>query len=411
MLKKKKLYKIYKLFANSFRYDAPRHVVFQIPSNGTIYKIHFLVDTGAAVSLIKTHCLGEGTSVNSGKIIEINGISRSKKSIESIGTVQIKLSFFNELIIHDFHMMDSELLNLGYDGILGNDFFESKHAKIDYKNNTLRINDSSIKLHISDPNEHLTPIHTLSPRSETLIQVDILNPEIEEGIVDVEIPIKGVYLAKAITKVDTNNKAYCTILNSTDEFVDINFMRIYLDSIPKNVYHFNKKSNDDSNKRKKLIRDQICTDHLNSEEINSLLDICDEYNSIFYLEGDKLTATDAIKHRIITNTENPVHSKNYRYPEVHKEKVNKQIDKMLEDGIIQPSVSPWSAPIWVVPKKNDSSGKPKWRIVVDYRKLNDVSVGDAFPLPHIIDILDQLGHSRYFTKSCKWISSNSNARR
>jgi hypothetical protein len=48
-------------------------------------------------------------------------------------------------------------------------------------------------------------------------------------------------------------------------------------------------------------------------------------------------------------------------------------------------------------KKKDASGKQKWRLVVDFRKLNDVTVGDSFPLPLISEILDALGKARYFT--------------
>ncbi|GJQ86387.1 hypothetical protein Trydic_g8477, partial [Trypoxylus dichotomus] len=70
---------------------------------------------------------------------------------------------------------------------------------------------------------------------------------------------------------------------------------------------------------------------------------------------------------------------------------------MLKQNIITPSSSPWNSPVWIVPKKADASGRKKWRIVIDYRKLNEISVGDSYPLPNIIDILDQLGHSKYFT--------------
>lgn len=70
---------------------------------------------------------------------------------------------------------------------------------------------------------------------------------------------------------------------------------------------------------------------------------------------------------------------------------------MLKQGIIQPSVSPYSSPLWVVPKKLDVSGERKWRIVIDYRNLNDVTIGDSYPLPNIEYILDQLGHSQYFS--------------
>jgi len=50
-----------------------------------------------------------------------------------------------------------------------------------------------------------------------------------------------------------------------------------------------------------------------------------------------------------------------------------------------------------VPKKLGSDGKRKWRLVVDFRKFNEKIVGDAYPFPDITEILDQLGHSKYFT--------------
>lgn len=70
---------------------------------------------------------------------------------------------------------------------------------------------------------------------------------------------------------------------------------------------------------------------------------------------------------------------------------------MLKQEIIRPSISPYNSPLWVVPKKSDASGQRKWRVVTDYRKLNNFTVGDSFPLPNIDDILDQLGHCKYFT--------------
>jgi hypothetical protein len=70
---------------------------------------------------------------------------------------------------------------------------------------------------------------------------------------------------------------------------------------------------------------------------------------------------------------------------------------MLHDGIIVPSSSPFNSPILVIPKKSDASGKKKWRIVVDFRKLNDDTVGDSFPIPVISEILDALGKPIYFS--------------
>ena len=45
----------------------------------------------------------------------------------------------------------------------------------------------------------------------------------------------------------------------------------------------------------------------------------------------------------------------------------------------------------------DASGKKKWRIVVDYRQLNEKTIGDRYPLPNITDLLDKLGRTQYFS--------------
>lgn len=70
---------------------------------------------------------------------------------------------------------------------------------------------------------------------------------------------------------------------------------------------------------------------------------------------------------------------------------------MLDQGIIRPSFSPWSSPIWIVPKKLDASGKQKWRLVIDYRKINEKTIDDKYPIPNITDILDKLGKANYFS--------------
>ena len=51
----------------------------------------------------------------------------------------------------------------------------------------------------------------------------------------------------------------------------------------------------------------------------------------------------------------------------------------------------------IVPKKLDASGERKYRVVIDYRRLNDKVIGDAYPLPNITDILDRLGKAHYFS--------------
>lgn len=76
-----------------------------------------------------------------------------------------------------------------------------------------------------------------------------------------------------------------------------------------------------------LLKENLRLDHLNGEEKLQLLDICTEYNDIFFLPDDNLTCTKAIQHEIIVTDPSPISSKIYRFPEVHKQEVDKEVKK------------------------------------------------------------------------------------
>lgn len=156
--------------------------------------------------------------------------------------------------------------------------------------------------------------------------------------------------------------------------------------------------NEANSQRLTVLRNSIQTEHLNAEEKSSILNICEEYTEIFHLDGDKLTCTDVVYHKINTHASAQlINERAYRLPIKHKQEIDRQIKKLEEDKIITHSKSPWNAPLLVVPKKPDKDGVVKYRICVDFRKLNQISTGDAYPLPNIADILDQLGKSKYYT--------------
>ena len=101
-----------------------------------------------------------------------------------------------------------------------------------------------------------------------------------------------------------------------------------------------------------------------------------------------------IKHAIeLVEGAKPVMKRPYRLSEVQKQHANEQIRKALAEGWIQPSQSAWGTAILMVPKKDGS-----WRMCVDYRELNSLTIQDAYPMPRIDDLLHKLGGAQYFSK-------------
>ena len=73
--------------------------------------------------------------------------------------------------------------------------------------------------------------------------------------------------------------------------------------------------------------------------------------------------------------------------------LKKQLEELLDKGFIRPNVSPWGAPVLLVKKKDGS-----FRMCIDYRALNRVTVKNKYPLPRIDELLDQLKGAKWFSK-------------
>lgn len=139
------------------------------------------------------------------------------------------------------------------------------------------------------------------------------------------------------------------------------------------------------------------TDHLPADKSKKLHEMLNAHHDIFHLPNQKLTCSTNVECAINTTDDIPVHQKVYPYPAAYADEVKKQIDKLLADGIIRPSRSAWTAPVWIVPKKSDASGEKKFRMVIDYRKINEKTIPDKYPMPEISYVLDQLKGQKYFS--------------
>lgn len=138
------------------------------------------------------------------------------------------------------------------------------------------------------------------------------------------------------------------------------------------------------------------TSHLSVNEKEQLLSVLNRHGEAFHKPDSNLTCSTVVECSINTVDDIPIHQKVYPYPAAYADEVNKQVKKLLDDGIIRPSRSAWTSPVWIVPKKSDASGEKKFRMVIDYRKLNEKTISDRYPMPEINYVIDQLKGQKYF---------------
>ena len=134
-----------------------------------------------------------------------------------------------------------------------------------------------------------------------------------------------------------------------------------------------------------------CAKELTLVQKKEFREILSNHQDVFSKSGE-LGRTSVVYHDIETGSARPIRQPARRLPHHQRAEAQKQIEEMLEKGVISPSNSPWANPVVLVKKKDGST-----RFCVDYRKLNDLTYKDAYPLPRIDDSLDTLCGSKWFS--------------
>lgn len=351
-------------------------------------ELELLIDTGASLSAIKYEILDLTSLILHKSELSINGIGGILKS-EGFVYLPLKYEGFN--FSHKFHVFKN--LPCKAIGILGQDFIRRYRGVIDYSTDTLSLQTSQNTVIL--PMHYYQHILTIGPRCEvikylpTRVNYDcvIYPKEIQEG----------VFLASVVSR-PKNGKIPIRLLNTTEKEVSLNLKDIEIDSLD-NYDFCNFDVPDVSVERVKTLFSLLnLPSYLKKDELLSIEQICAKYSDIFHLPEDKLTVTNIYEQSIkLKDNATPVYRKQYRIPFAQKDELSKQIDKMIENGIIEKTSSEWSSPLLLVPKKEDKNGKRQWRVVIDYRQLNERIQDDKFPLPNITEILESLSGVFYFS--------------
>ena len=134
---------------------------------------------------------------------------------------------------------------------------------------------------------------------------------------------------------------------------------------------------------------QVFYDSLDSE----LLKVVRSFDAVF-APPDREPPNRPVKHVIDLNKDAlPIKRRPYPLPPHKLDAMKTQICELDRNGWIEPSTSPWGAPILFVPKKSG-----EWRMCVDFRDLNSMTIDDSFPLPRIEVMLHRASHAKIFSK-------------
>jgi len=149
-------------------------------------------------------------------------------------------------------------------------------------------------------------------------------------------------------------------------------------------------------KRNLLKLSNVGTDEsgLNSSERLHIQQLLDKYQHLFASDNDAPGRTTLVEHHIdLVEGSRPFKLPARRIPMHLQEEADTEVRRMIDSGIVEPSTSEYFSPPVLVRKKDGSI-----RFCVDYRKLNQFTIKDSYPLPRINEAIDAIGRdAKYFS--------------
>ena len=395
---------------------------FQIPGNANGVPTQFLIDTGAGVSLLRKDVWDKQSSTeaileswNGSVLVGVDG-----SPLDVLGTCETNISLRGEEFCWEMVVVN----NLSSPAILGIDFLKSHQCSINLAEgcvcfpkpqqsdgpSTTQQSDSPRESNASNCKSlkvTLPESLRIPAMSEMEIMASVQGSGVEgtwvvEGIQSKKVP---VLIAHALV-VPTDQGVPVRLLNTQSEPVMIHrgTCIAIMEScvIPSETANAAVSTNDTnitttttpSIPSKEMLQKIVknVSRELTDAQKEKLFSLLHTYSNILASSPSDLGHTKRLQHSIHTGEAAPVRQPVRRVPPHRREEIKDMLQDMQAKEIIQPSKSPWASPIVLVQKKNGGT-----RFCVDYRKLNNLTRKDAYPLPRVDDTLDTLAGSKWFT--------------
>ena len=298
------------------------------------------------------------------------------------------------------------------EAILGLDFLQEQRASIDLGCQTLHLKESGCDIAL----QHPAPVSLCSAEQQvrTANTVEVPPHSRMEIAASVETTVEGTWLLEETTMKraplavararvqPTSTTIPVCVLNTTEEPITLYAGAVLATlqqvEIPvKRVETVNSSESvatDVDPKKQQMLWNlsEKCGTDLSPGEREMFFHLLLTYADVMACSIADLGRTNRLRHRIDTGNAHPIRQPVRRIPPHRREEVRRLLDQMLEKRIVEPSSSPWASPVVLVRKKDGST-----RFCIDYRKVNEVTRKDAYPLPRIDTTLDALHGSQWFT--------------
>ncbi|GFX74346.1 retrovirus-related Pol polyprotein from transposon 412 [Trichonephila clavipes] len=354
---------------------------------------NMIIDTGANVSIIRNDLaqkLQEKLIWTPPRVV-LQTVTGEKIDIH--GKLKVKIKFGDTTYQHAVHVAD-----IADPFILGLDFLKEHGFTLDFNKNELRsIHEEVTIFKIEHRTESIRQVTaneniTIPPRTEIIVPGYIGNDvSFNSGLIGTaENKANGLLIAS--TLVDLSRKTIpVRICNVTEKPRVFQNGEVLATCSPVTCV-CKSSSLLLSNSPQQLTPDLLENAELSPEQKSSAERLFQEFEDVFSRNSSDIGHTTVTQHRIDTANHPPIKQHPRRLPFAKQEEVGTLLREMQENDIIEPSSSPWASPIVLVRKKDGST-----RFCVDYRKLNDVTKKDSYPLPRIDDTLDTLSGHKWFS--------------
>lgn len=377
--------------------------------------IECLVDTGASMVFIHSNVAKKLLASDIG--VEIEQLPKPVKVVMGNSSVTYCKYAINFQLVHDNNVLSIKAYvtnDLPYPMILGLSFLERYGAVINIAKKIMYLDESVSNLAMEpEPIDcfiYLNEDVYIPPKCEVLVEVMVnsnsnhdsngnsrSNSLIKEELFimnyDTLTEATSVFTAKGILN-PTKEKLYIALANLGNKTQSMTkgtivgrFEVLEHEEISMAEAECGEPDVEEIFNLLKFDRTKFSTDQVH--QINIFVN---RFKKLFQKKLNNPGQANSVKHFIDTGNFQPINSVPYRCGEKEKEALNTQLNEMLKQGAVVPSKSPWSFPVVLVKKKDGSL-----RFCVDYRKLNNITKKDVYPLPRIDDSLNALGGAQFFS--------------